>query len=263
MNMNNIMDFWRNEWNDVTDTSDVTGVENRIGSKNLWSGAEIKGGWYKDECGDIKWTECKNLKEWTASRVEGSFLGSAVVNINGSLNETLGTKQKGDAGYDGRHTNGYIDGEGAVTAEVMVYGPNGENDVKTYTGFTMSSNAELFGAIADGTFSLNYDPKGKSGALTSHWSLNNRGNVDALNGNSPNPNSTLKGTPYKDGIFIHTTNRSGYAGTYYDKNNILHGISEGCILIIPSCRTSGNGWDEFNIQLEGVNRGTVILTRTE
>ena len=98
-----------------------------------------------DENGDIKWTECKSPIEWSEAKIEGSFLGEAVVNIKGSLNEKLGSKKKNDAGYDGKHTDGYIDGEGAITAEVKVYGPGGENDKKTYIGFTMSSDSELFG----------------------------------------------------------------------------------------------------------------------
>lgn len=150
MMMNDIMDFWRNEWNSVTDTSEVNGFNDEFGSDSPLGVHEIKGGWYKDENGDIKWTECKSPIEWSEAKIEGSFLGEAVVNIKGSLNEKLGSKKKNDAGYDGKHTDGYIDGEGAITAEVKVYGPGGENDKKTYIGFTMSSDSELFGAIASG-----------------------------------------------------------------------------------------------------------------
>ena len=61
----------------------------------------------------------------------------AVVVFNGSVNEKLGTKKKGDKGYDGRHTEGYMDGEGAVTASVTVHGPGGADDVQEYAGYTM------------------------------------------------------------------------------------------------------------------------------
>ena len=44
----------------------------------------------------------------------------------------------------------YIDGEGAVPAVVIVYGPGGDEDIQQYTGFTMPSDYELFGAIAEG-----------------------------------------------------------------------------------------------------------------
>ncbi|MBR4492874.1 MAG: hypothetical protein IKO98_09470 [Bacteroidales bacterium] len=253
--MNNIMDFWRNEWAVVADTSEVTGIQDIVDSKEILGESEIKGGWYKDENNDIKWTECKNSKEWSASKIEGDFLGSAVVNINGSLNETLGTKQKGDTGYDGRHTNGYIDGKDAITAEVMVYGPHGENDVKTYIGFTMSSNSEKFGVVANGIYSVNrLSENERKGPYESDLVVESRSaRIPALN--NYNPAYPDRSPGYLTGVFLHRCNRSGWMGTFYE-NGKIKGVSEGCLIIDPS------HWHSFCEQISSVNSFKLILSRS-
>ena len=126
----------------------------------------------------------------------------------------------------------------------------------------MSSDFNKWGAIANGEYSVNYDKKGKSGSLESHWTLNNRGKVPVLGEINPSPYRTFKDA--KDGIFIHSSNRNGKAGNYKNNEGELHGISEGCLLIVPSRYTSNgviNGWDQFNIQLKGVNRFLIQLNR--
>ena len=258
--MVNIMDFWRNEWKSVGDCSMVTDCTSLL-KDDAVNNKRIKGGWYKDSNNNIKWTDSKTKQDFSNTDIEGDYLGNAVVLFNGSLKEKLGSKKKGGPGYDGKHTDGYIDGEEAVTADVTVYVPCGKTDIKQYIGFSMSSDFDTYGAIDNDEYSLDYDKDGKSGALQSHWALNKRGKVKALNGNNPNPYSELNGTPYKNGIFIHSTNSSGYAGTY-KKGTEIRGISEGCLLIIPSLRTEGNGWNEFNKQLDGVKKGTVIVERS-
>lgn len=57
----------------------------------------------------------------------------------------------------------YIDGEGAVPAVVTVYGPGGDDDIQQYTGFTMTSDYELFGAIAEGIYIHATNNDGKAG----------------------------------------------------------------------------------------------------
>lgn len=175
----------------------------------------------------------------------------AVIVFNGSPNEKLG---KGNNLF----------GEGAVLASVTVYGPKGADDVQTYQGFSMSSDYKKFGAVADGDYSFNYDAAGKSGKLKSHWAVEGRGAVPAYGGYNPNPNYTGKNRTIKDGIFIHTSNNSGYAGTYNNGNN---GISEGCLLIVPTqydIKTKqplNMGFDQFNQQLQGVQNGLLRITR--
>ncbi|MBN9299698.1 MAG: hypothetical protein J0I41_22035, partial [Filimonas sp.] len=175
----------------------------------------------------------------------------AVVVFNGSRDEKLGTK---------KGKEGYIDGEGAVTASVTVYGPDGANDVHTYKGYTMGSDAQKFGAIDEGTYDGNYDAAGKSGSLQSHWAINKRGNVRTLDG-GVNPNAPdqidANGEGYKDGIFIHSSNSTGFAGTYYDKKAKKDkGISVGCLLIAP------NDWKSFNEVMSGVKDFKIEVIRS-
>jgi hypothetical protein len=168
--------------------------------------------------------------------------------FRGSREEKLG-KKNGKAGY--------INGKGAVTAEVTVYGPGGADDVHTYTGYTMTSDPKRFGAIDEGTYDANYDEKGKSGSLTSHWTLNARGRVREMDGkkNPYDPKEVDKnGEGYKTGIFIHRPNNDGYAGTTKEGAS---GISVGCLLIAPG------DWDDFNDAMDGVKNFKVQVIRTQ
>ncbi|MBS1652913.1 MAG: hypothetical protein JSU07_12980 [Bacteroidetes bacterium] len=167
--------------------------------------------------------------------------------FKGSRNEKLGTK-------NGK--SGYIDAENAITATVTVYGPDGEDDVHTYTGYTMTSDAERFGAIDEGTYDGNYDPVGKSGSLKSNWTLNRRGRIREMDGkiNPNDPNEIDEnGEGYKTGIFIHRPNSDGYAGTIH---NGTSGISVGCLLIAPA------DWKSFNETMSGVKSFKVQVIRT-
>ena len=173
----------------------------------------------------------------------------AVIVFEGSSDEKLG---------DGNS----LFGKGANLAKVTVYGPEGAKDIKTYDGFSMGSDSKKFGAIADGTYDFNYDANGKSGKLKSHWAVENRGTVPALDGYNPNPNATTD-RRFKNGIFIHTSNQSGFAGAY---NKGKNGISEGCLLIVPTLYTkqgtpSNNGWNQFNEQLKDVKKGVIQVIR--
>ena len=141
-------------------------------------------------------------------------------------------------------------GKGANLAKAKVYGPNGPEDIKEYDAYTMSSNPEKFGTVADGVYNVKYDKKGKSGALKSHWAVEGRGKVAARGG--INPAHPERNPGYLTGVFIHRSNNSGYAGGH---------VSEGCLLIVPSYNNSGNGWDEFNKQLDGVSNFQMVINR--
>ncbi len=202
--------------------------------------------WIKNSEGKIYWDD--NATSQASTKKGEHYLGRAVVVFDGFKDEQLGKGQN-------------LFGEGAKLANVTVYGPKGADDIQSYKGFTMTSDAETFGPIADGTFSLNYDTRGKSGMLKSNWAIEGRGEVPAYGGHNPNPNAY--GGAYKTGIFIHTSNRNGYAGRY---NNGKNGISEGCLLVVPTQydnkgSATQNGFDQFNQQLQGVKQGTVIVTR--
>lgn len=146
--------------------------------------------------------------------------------------------------------SGYINGKGAITAQVTVYGSDGPNDINRFTGYTMTSNADKYGPIDEGIYDANYDIYGKSGALKSHWVLNKRGPVRMLDGKI-NPNSPSQinsnGEGYKNGIFIHSTNSDGSARGR---------VSTGCLLIAPT------DWNSFNKVMNGVDQFKVRVTRT-
>jgi hypothetical protein len=171
----------------------------------------------------------------------------AVVVFDGSRNEKLG---KGDNLF----------GEGAVLADVTVYGPRGADDVQSYQGFTMTSDFSLFGAIADGDYTVNYKTPGKPGALQSNWAVNDTKAVDCLDGKNPSPIHPYSSTQ-KDGIYIHRSNNSGWAGKTYENGKLKGAVSTGCLLIVPSRAGKNIGWDEFNNQLKGVSSFHLRLTR--
>jgi RHS repeat-associated protein len=177
----------------------------------------------------------------------------AVVVFEGSMDEKLGSKDKGDEGYDSKHKNGYIDGKGAKTAKVTVYGPDGPNDIGHYTGYTMSSDPDKYGVVANGDYSVNFRDPGKSGALHSNWAVNNTEAVPDLWTNPMNPKQVDKyGQYYSIGIYIHTSNQSGYSGTTSDPRRP---ITSGCLLISPT------DWKNFNNQLNGVKTLLLQLRR--
>ena len=189
--------------------------------------------WVENKDGQIYWDQNATSQETTKDGE--TYLGKVFVLFEGSESERLGTKNPSDKGFDGKHTTGYIDGEGAVTATVTVYGPKGENDIKQYNGFSMTSDYSKYGAIADGDYNVTYRVPGKSGALSSNYAVNDTNPVDCLNGVNPSPPSA---NPYsstqKNGIYVHSTNKSGWAGGM---------VSTGCLLI------NANHWNYFKAQI--------------
>ena len=195
--------------------------------------------WVEDRNKRIYWDP--NAVSQASTKAGETYLGKTVVDFSGSRQERLGTRN-GESGY--------INGEGAVTADVTVYGSGGPDDVSHFTGYTMSSDA---GAIDEGVYDGNYDVNGKRGGLTSHWVLNHRGPIRALDGQL-NPNAPSQVSPngegYKDGIFIHSTNRDGFAGVEGESV-----VSKGCLLISPG------DWSRFNASMSGVQDFKVRVHR--
>ena len=200
--------------------------------------------WVEKKNGEIYWDP--NAISQKTTKLGETYLGKNVVVFEGFMNEKLGTKTTKDIGYDGKHSTGYIDGEGAKTANVTVYGSKGENDIQHYTGFSMTSDFNTYGAIADGVYDVTYLVPGKGGVLKSNYAVNNAGPVNCINGINPSPPQY---NPYsatqKNGIYIHRTNMSGWAGG---------SVSTGCLLI------SGNQWGRFSSQI-GNNGFKLILNR--
>ena len=121
--------------------------------------------WYEVENSEtketeIKWTDFKSQDEMDENGVEGKFLGAVVVVFNGSEDEKLGK-------------DGKLTGESANPAEVIIYGINGENDINTYDGLTMTSYPEKYSPIEEGDYNAFYQdmatsPYGSKGGTLSY-----------------------------------------------------------------------------------------------
>ena len=200
--------------------------------------------WVENKNGDIYWDINADSQENTEEGYR--YLGPIIVVFNGSYNEILGVKK------NTKYINGYLDGENAIAADVVVYGPNGENDVQHYTGFTMTSDFNKFGAIADGYYDVTYTTPGKLGKIKSNYAINNGNPVDCVGGINSSPKEY---NPYsstqKDKVYIHRTNNDGWAG--WSKSDRV-AISTGCLLIL------GTQWEQFERQI-GKNDFKVKLIR--
>ncbi|MDE6039988.1 MAG: RHS repeat-associated core domain-containing protein, partial [Muribaculaceae bacterium] len=197
--------------------------------------------WYRTTDDKVVWTSCQSQDELYHNGIDGLYLGVAHVEFDGYRNEKLGSK-------NGKI--GYIDGDGAITADVTVYGPGGEDDIYSMVGYTMTSDAKAFGAIDEGLYKANYIYPGKRGKLPSNWVINNGGNVRMLDGKTnpyaPKQIDDKTGEGYKNGIYLHSTNQDGFAG---DK------VSVGCLLLAPK------DFKKFNNIMKGVKAFTIQVTR--
>ena len=165
-----------------------------------------------------------------------------VVVFNGSEDEKLGE-------------NDNLYGKGAVLADVIVYGPNGKDDISLFKGYTMSSDPERFGVVANGLYTVNRLKKDeKKGPYGSDLTVNNRGKVPALN--NYNPAHPDRNPAYLDGVFIHRSNDSGWAGSVYsEKHQKYVTVSEGCLLILPK------HWNSFYESVQHSNQFKLHVNR--
>ncbi|MCQ2134831.1 MAG: hypothetical protein MJY88_07670 [Bacteroidales bacterium] len=201
--------------------------------------------WYRDSEGHIQWTSLTSQDSMEQQNLEGTYLGPIVVCFEGSMDEKLGWDME-------KNRIGNIDGEGAVTAKVIVYGQKSEDDIAIYTGFTLTSDYLKFGAIADGGYDVTYRESAGGGAIPKHYMVNNGGPVDCINNINLSPKEYA---PYsdtqKDWIFIHRTNYNGWAGDTPSMNKC---VSSGCLLI------RAGDWDAFTRQV-GKNGFRLLLER--
>lgn len=197
---------------------------------------------WRDTGNGIEWTEYKSQEEMVQNNIDGRYLGPAVVVFNGSREEMLG---------DG----GNLYGEGAVLADVTVYGPKSLEDVGHYKGFTMSSDRQKFGVIEDGEYSVKKVKMHSTLDLT--FAIENGGKVPALD--DYNPAFPKRNPAYLEGTYIHRSNWNGFAGSYNKKSKdgywTTHGVSEGCLLVEPK------KWNEFYSQLKEMSEFKLILRR--
>ena len=215
--------------------------------------------WYETEDGQIKWTQAHSQDEMMQLNIEGKYLDKVVLDFKGSRYETLGWKYPGMDNYDEKHTYGYIDGLFSITADVTLYGPNGENDITCgMIGYTMTSDYSTFGAIDDGGYPFIYKSEGKPAPLPSHWMAR-----DPIPELDHKPNYSPKagrnyGLPQKTGIYLHSTNQSGFAGVTIWNSNTgrpLSGISVGCPLLSPK------DFSFFNKKMEGLKSFWLRISR--
>ena len=163
-------------------------------------------------------------------------MGERVVSILGSYNEVLG---KGDI----------IDGENSIYAKARVYiNQEDETSPSEYTAFTMSSNYDLYGAIKDGNYKINYRQWPGSGSIPKHYIIDYP--VDCIDDRNYSWYNKLWYTkPFsrtqKNGIAVHCTKEGGKAGGL---------VSTGCILI------DSRQWNNFEQQI-GNNGFSLILRR--
>ena len=180
-------------------------------------------------------------------------LGQAYVVFEGSNAESPANI----VGQDGRAKRS-ITASNATAAEVTVYGPNGENDIQHYTGYTMTSDPQKYGPIAEGEYVGRSDGN-KGGKLPSCFWIYSEDAKKAsggryccfMQGSRKNTNPDAKNdwnynTICKTGIFIHSTGTDGNLGT---RN------STGCLLI------SDSDWNAFTQQMRGVKNYTVQVSR--
>ena len=114
----------------------------------------------------------------------------------------------------------------------------------------MTSDANEYIPIAEGIYDCNYMDPGKGGKLPSHWALNNAGIVptmDDLPNTSPYAGDNYN-LPQKTGIYIHRTNRNGFAGA---------AVSVGCLLLTPT------SWTKFNTKVSGLESFKVQVVRSD
>ena len=197
--------------------------------------------WYEAEDGSIAWTDYKSQQAMDEAKLIGKYLGEAVLVFYGYRDERFGTIQG-----EGK----YLGGDNAKLANVTLFGPQGADDVTTgLHGFTMTSDYKKYGAIDDGIWPANYDSRGKSGKIKSHWTLNCRGLIPTYD-YQPNMSpyaGNLKGTMYKNGIFIHST--------LYPNNRVGATTSTGCLLL------DWNSMQTFNTKMFGVQHFSVQVIR--
>ena len=161
-----------------------------------------------NEITSYKHTNYTSQAELERNNISGYYLGEALVIINGLHNERLGA-------------NGTIEDNDAITATFTIYGINGEDDIKTYKGLTISSNPNKYSRINDGEYLL-YHQQMATSAYAKDSKTYRIVNRDGSPQIKPYGGyNRINGKTYMEAIFFHRTNWSGKATS----------SSQGCLII--------------------------------
>ncbi len=174
--------------------------------------------WYMDEDSTIVWTDYGTQQEMDDNGVKGTYLGEAYVEIKGSYNEKVGSDNT-------------LSAHDAHPAEVIIYGINGEDDISTYNGLTITSDPERYSMIAEGDYRLKQEQMAtsvfaKEDLTYRIYTLDNSGYLPTADGET-NKNNPSQGPIITD-AFMHRTNNNGNA-IGNPKNG--HPVSAACIVI--------------------------------
>ena len=157
-------------------------------------------------------------------------MGEAVVIVQGSHDEKLGE-------------DGTLTGKGANPAKITIYGVNGENDINSYDGLSVSSDPSKYSMIKSGDYKAFYkdmatSPYGSKGGSLSYCIANLDGSLSLpTEGGEINKRNPEQGA-FMTEIFFHRTNNNGLA---------THS-SEGCI--IADASPNGLNWRKVEKQLK-------------
>lgn len=185
-----------------------------------------------NEITTYKYTNYSSQAELNKNNISGHYLGEALVIIDGSHNECLGSK-------------GTIEDNDAITATFTIYGINGEDDIKTYKGLTVSSDPNKYSRIDDGEYLL-YHQQMATSAYAKDSKTYIIVNRDGSRKIKPYGGyNKFNGKTYMEDIFFHRTNWNGKATN----------SSQGCLII------DGRSWRQVEQQLGTSSNIYLLLNR--
>ena len=199
--------------------------------------------WYMDEDSTIVWTDYGTQQEMDDNGVKGTYLGEAYVEIKGSYSEKVGSDNT-------------LSAHDAHPAEVIIYGINGEDDISTYNGLTITSDPERYSMIEEGDYRLKQEQMAtsifaKEDLTYRIYTLDNSGYLPTADGET-NKNNPSQGPIITD-AFMHRTNNNGNA-IGNPKNG--HPVSAACIVI------DARSWGGVERQLDKSQSIFLRLSRT-
>lgn len=200
----------------------------------------------------ILWTDAKSQEELDKQGIHGTYLGEAVIDFRGYNYERIGDEETWiEDGVIQRDEKGNpkmintLTGEGAVAANVTIYGINGKDDVEQYAGLSVSSDPSTYAMMLPGEYRLKWQQMASScyakGSETYRiMTLDGSEDIPPVGGINKYTRAAVM-----IGVFLHRTNWSGHAAN----------ASKGCPVI------DGRKWREVERQLGHSQNIYMKLTR--